>query len=82
MNWTDGNVLTIQTPEGVTFRLPLAGPVTRMLVSLYVGSSDFKRYRSYWPKFTTATGKPGSRLLRGNRHADLLRHQLTLFDGG
>ena len=31
MNWTDSNVLTIQTPEGVTFRLPLAGPVTRML---------------------------------------------------
>ena len=29
-----GNMLTIQTPEGVTFRLPLAGLVTRMLACL------------------------------------------------
>lgn len=31
MTTYEGNILTIQTPEGVTFRLPLASPVTRML---------------------------------------------------
>lgn len=34
MSWADNHVLTIQTPEGVTFRLPLAGPVTRMLACM------------------------------------------------
>ena len=34
MSWTESHVLTIQTPEGVTFRLPLAGPVTRMLACM------------------------------------------------
>ena len=31
MKGSEGNVLSIQTPEGVTFRLPIASPIIRML---------------------------------------------------